>query len=112
MIGNQLRSEYADIIDILYKNIDLVKDLYFQCLSSSLDEIEPGESHFVFCTIIAVSLLGDYDKIAFPLNYNPEDEDLIERIANSLDLMLNIEAMADKGLIKKKIIDGETYFTA
>lgn len=110
MIGSELRSEFASIPDVLAKNIDFIKDLYVECLASSLDEIQPEESHLVFCTITAICLLNDYDKIVFPLSYNPEDEKLIAEVTSYVDVLMNIEAMADKGIINRKVIDGEQYY--
>jgi hypothetical protein len=97
MLSTELRSEFCDLIDVLYKNIDLINELYLQCLAESLDEVAEEESHIVFCTVIAVCLINGYDTIKFPLKYSPEDEKLIYDIVTRLDLILNIEEMAKKG---------------
>lgn len=112
MIGSQLRSEFASIPDILLENTERIKSLYFDCLAASLDEIQPDESHLVYCTITAVCLLNDYDEIKFPLTYNPDDEKLIAEVTSFIDVLMHLETMADKGIIKCKEIDGEKYYSA
>jgi len=111
MLSTQLRSEYADISEILAKNIDHIKDLYNQCLEACLDQIEPDESHLCFCTLITVALLNDQEKIQFPMNYFDEDEKLMADIMSQINLLLTVEAMADKGMISRKYIDGELHYT-
>jgi hypothetical protein len=91
----------------------MVKKLYDDCLAASFGEaIEPEESHSVFCTLTAICLLYDLDKISFPLQFDPSDEHLLAEIMSSIDLIMTIENMADKNFLKRSVIDGVTYYSA
>jgi hypothetical protein len=113
MLSSQLRSEFANIDEILSDNMEYVKCLYDQCLVASLDEnFTNEESHNAFCTITAICLLNDIESIDFPIGYAKEDFELLATVMNSIDLLLTVEAMADKNIIERKIIDGKVYYTA
>lgn len=113
MIGTQLRSEFTDIAELLSENIELVKDLYNECLAASFDQdIGDEESHIVFCTLVSVCLLYDKHDICFPMAFQPEDEQLLGLIISNVDILMTIEAMADKNVITRQVIDGKTYYSA
>ena len=113
MISAQLRNEYNDVGEVLSENLDKIRDLYEQCLAASFGhKIEPEESHDVFCTLIAICLVYDIDEVKFPLSYETEDEELIAKVMHNIDILLTVEAMADKNIVKRKVIDGKIHYTA
>ena len=110
MLSTQLRSEYADISEILSDNIEHIKDLYNQCLEKCFDKVEVEESHICFCTIVAIALLNDELDIQFPIAYMGEDEALLCEIVNNIDLMLCLETMVEKNMMQRKTVDGRICY--
>lgn len=112
MISMQLREEYAVVAEVIADNLDLVKNIYDECLTSCLTEdIAPEESHMVFCTLTGICLIYDYDTMKFPLNYEVEDEELLAEVVSAVDVLLTVEAMADKDILQRKLVDGKTYYS-
>lgn len=111
-IGDQLRSEYADICEILEKNLDTVKDLYLQALGLDLDKEETGEeSAEILCIIVSACLLYNKEKVEYPISIYEDDDDLIDKIYEYVHLLLLLENMVEKNVIVKSIKDGETVFS-
>lgn len=113
MIGSQLRSEFADVSEVVASNLTRVLELYDEAFCKCLNypQITNDESHDVFCMLVAVCLLYDKHEIEFPLSYDPEDEDLIAEIYSAVDILLMLEAMVNKNIINKKMIDDTYYYS-
>lgn len=113
MIGSQLRSEFADVGEVISSNLARVLELYDEafCKCLNFPDITPEESHDVFCMLVAVCLLYDQQEIEFPLHYEAQDEDLLAEIYTSIDLLLVLESMADKNIINRKMINDTIYYS-
>lgn len=108
----ELRSEFADIPAIIEENIELVKDAYKKAFESLIYDDSTGEDNFIgCCTLVAAFLVSDETEMTFPIKLYEEDEKLILEVTNTVYSMLTLYFMADKGILKKEVIDGEVYFS-
>ena len=112
-IRERLLSGEENINDVLSDHIDLINNLYTQGIGDSLDEeSSTEESHTTICTIIALCLLNDKEKIEYPLEYGEDiSEDIIYEIAKDIDFILNLENMVDKGVIVREKVNGRSVYT-
>lgn len=112
-IRERLLSGEENISDVLSDHIDLINNLYTQGIGDSLDEeSSTEESHTTICTIIALCLLNDKERIEYPLEYGEDiSEDIIYEIAKDIDFILNLENMVDKGVIVREKVNGRYVYT-
>lgn len=112
-VRERLLSGVENVSDILSDHVDLINELYTQGIGDCLDEeSSTEESHTTICTIIALCLLNDKDKIEYPLEYGENiSEDLIFEIAKDIDFILNLENMVDKGVIVREKVNGRSVYT-
>jgi hypothetical protein len=111
-IGGQFRSEFSNISEILYENIDYVNELYTAAIAANFEQEETGEeSHIILCLIVAVAMLYDKQDVKFPLSYQEEDLQLIANITENLQIMLTLEKMVEKKCITKNVINGKITYT-
>lgn len=114
LISEQLREDNANLVPILFSNIDHINKLYLQALAESFKHEESGDESFaIMCTIIAVCLLEDFDNVPQPLemDYSAEDEELISHIGDLLCHLLSLESLHKKGILKRRVVNGEPLYT-
>lgn len=111
-ISNELRSGTKDSKSILSYHTDLIKELYEEALAQTLEEEETQEESIAtICTTIALCFLNDKENIEYPLSYEEGEETLIAEIADTINFILTLEALVDKGAISKKIIKGQAVYS-
>lgn len=112
-VRERLLSGVENVNDILSDHIDLINELYTQGIGDSFgEESSTEESHTTVCTIIALCLLNDKDKIEYPLEYGEEiSEDLILEITKGIELIITLEMMVKKEDLTREKINGRYVYT-
>lgn len=112
IISEELRRGLSSPISILSKHTELIKNMYIEGLAKTLDnENESREENLqTICLSISLCLLHDLDSIEYPLPHDPEEEDLVIEVAESVRMILTLESLIDKGRISKSITNGIAYY--
>ncbi len=117
VLASQLKAEYADIESILEKNTDTIMDYYHQVIEddqfqkcSEAENHNEDEKRQSACCLVAVCLLSE-SGFTKPIQFNPQDEPLVEEIANIICCTVLLEDMVQKDLLTKFKKEGEWHFS-
>ncbi len=110
-IKERLLSGEEKISDILSEHVELINSLYNEAIALSFgEESSTEESHATACTIVALSLLNNREKIEYPLSFDC-DESIIHEMSDTVDFILQLEMMVSQGNLKRDTVNGKALYS-